>query len=294
MKKNVLIMGGGEIGTAISKLLSNSSVAETELYDEKESLCSSSTDLLTLLGNANFIFLCIPSRAIEGCVLNLKNRLESKPTIISLTKGLGPDSKKFSGELLIESFGEDNVAVLGGPMLAEEIMEGLSTSATLGSTKETFEKVAKLFENTGLSLEHSTDIQGVSVAGVLKNIYAIGLSIADALELGANAKGVLNKFAVSEMGVLTQTLGGRPETVLEFAGVGDLVATANSPHSKNREFGRKMAEGDFDGMESEGSSSLPFLIERLAGKQIPKFLNAIIRIVLDKADAKSVFKSLIG
>lgn len=294
MKQNVLIIGAGEIGTAISKLLAGIDDTEIALYDVDEELCSSDEDLLTLLRRADFVFICVPSGAIGDCLPGLKKHLKPKTIIISLTKGICPKSKKFTGELLIENFGEERVAVLGGPMLSEEIIQGFPTRAAIGSTKETFEKVAGLFNDTKLTLEHSEDILGISIAGVLKNVYAIGLSIADALNLGADAKGVLNKLAISEMGRLVELLGGRLETALGLAGVGDLVATANSPYSKNRELGRRIAKGEFDSMRSEGSDSLPLLIQRLSNKDIPEFLRTIESIVSDKTDAKSAIEKLLS
>lgn len=290
MKRKVLIVGAGEIGSAISKILQKH---DPMLWDRKPKLCTHGTNLQKLCEEASFVFLCIPSHAIDECADNIRGHISRNTIVISLTKGLERKDGQLTSELLKKRFGKSRIALLAGPMLAEELEMGLATKATLASTKKTFEAVNPLFKNTQLSLEHTTDIQGAAAAGVLKNVYALALGITHALELGDNAQGVIMHQAITEMQLLIKKLGGKPETALSLAGLGDLEATGNSDHSENRTTGKKLVASRKTKLMSEGSLSLPLLVKRVGASELPPLMKATKQVVLDRKDARKIFTKLL-
>lgn len=294
MKTKVLIVGGGEIGTALSKLLKDNKKLGIDLWDIKKSLCTDSKILSEAVKGKELIFLCIPSFAIASCASDMAPHISRKTTVISLTKGLERKTGKLSSEILLENFGWWRTGILAGPMLAEELNMGLSTKAVLASKRNTFLKVQKLFKGTHLSIEHWRDMKGVSIAGVLKNVYALSLGIAEALKLGSNAKGVLLKMALEEMQILTRRLGGNPKTVLTLAGIGDLQATGNSKFSHNHAAGQEAVHSKKKKLTSEGALSMPPLLKRLGHQDLPPLLKAIRDVVVKRKDARETFLKLLS
>lgn len=293
MQTKVLIVGGGEIGRAINTLLKDKRGISTRIWDKSPKLCTGSKDLAVAAEDIDFVFLCIPSHAIDDVALQIKKLCPRKALVISLTKGLERKNGKLTSEVLRKALGRNHIALLAGPMLAEEIESGLPTKAVLAGNKRVFDKVQELFARTRLSLEYSSDINGVAAAGVLKNIYSLGLGMADALELGANARGVLFTMAVREAQALVVKLGGKKETLLSLAGIGDLEATSNSPHSENRTAGQRLIHGRKQRLVSEGTMSLPILLKRIGKSKEYPLLAAIATVVAGKKNPRQTLETLL-
>ena len=151
-----------------------------------------------------------------------------------------------------------------------------------------------LFAGTKMRVETSDDVPGVVWSAILKNVYAIGLGMTEGLGWGANARGWFVAKAVEEAGGILEDLGGRRETFHGVAGVGDMVATGFSPHSKNRTLGEHWAKEGKAPFESEGQVSLPQLLQVL-GKRASKYpaLMALKATLIGKKKAKAVFADLI-
>jgi glycerol-3-phosphate dehydrogenase (NAD(P)+) len=292
MKQQILIIGAGEVGRALSKVLNQRRDAEIKFWD-KDPRLSSDKNLGDLIMSSQFIFLCIPSPAMASVISDVKPYLRRKTLVVSLTKGMDRRSGKFSSELLCRRFGKRRIAILAGPMIAEELRTGASTKATVGTTKAGFEKLSQLLAGTSLHIEYSSDIQGTAAAGVLKNIYAMGLGMIDALKLGSNAKGVFVNVALLEIAFLIKKLGGRPETAYMLAGLGDLEATGNSTNSVNRVVGQKIVAGELSKLTSEGLISLEPLVKRMGSSNLPPVLSAIRKTVKNPRGARGIFENLI-
>ena len=175
-------------------------------------------------------------------------------------------------------------------MLAAEIAAGKNAAAVFASPFESEAKsTADLFLSPIFSVELSKDAISVSLAGILKNIYAIGLGIADGLGLDGNAKGLITARAVNEMLGIAEAFGTDKEIILGMAGLADFIATAYSPYSRNREVGDEIVKSGKCNLKGEGIASLPPLIARL-GVNTEKFplLNAIKKIVIDCEPAKPI------
>ena len=292
MGQQVLIIGAGEIGKALLRVLGQKKNVAVRFWD-KNPRFSSGKDLGELARTSQFIFLCIPSLAMTQVVSDIKPYLRRKTLVVSLTKGMDKRSGKFSSEILRQRFGKIRTAILAGPMIAEELKTGALTKATVGSTRSGFKKLERLLVGTSLHIEYSSDIQGVSVAGVLKNIYAMGFGMIDALELGSNAKGVFINTTLLEMEMLIQRLGGKPGTTHTLAGLGDLEATSHSLNSANRVVGQKIIEGKLGKLTGEGLSSLEPLVKRIGSKNLPLALSTIRRTIKNPKGAKKTFEDLI-
>ena len=276
--KNILIIGGGEIGKAVHFILSQKAGVSPLIYDSNPIKATTSLSLEELTKSSDVIFLCIPSSAVQEIVSQISNG-EHHCIIVSLIKGIEPSTQKWIDEFL-ELFFPNNVALLSGPMLAEEIMAGFSTKAMCACTNDTFKIIKSLFENTTLFLEHNEDVRGVAVQGVLKNVYAIGLGVIDALKLGANYKSVFVVKALQEISLLTKHFGGQSDTAYSLSGLGDLIATGYSNYSKNHLVGEELVVNGTCSIKSEGCLSLPFVI-KLIGQDLSHFplLSMIHRIM---------------
>jgi len=293
MQKRILIVGAGEIGSTLLGVLKKNKDNRVSIWDIDPRLCSSKDSLQKMASNSNFLFLCIPSHAIDACIDKVKKHLEDKAIIISLTKGIERKRGFLTSELLLKSFGKERIALLAGPMLAEELKRNLKTQACVASNNNVFKKVSSLFFNTPLSLKRLEDIHGASACGVLKNIYSLGLGIAYGLKMGDNARGVLLLRATREMQSLMSKFKGKSTTVLTLAGLGDLEATSSSEFSKNHATGAMIARGKKIAHFSEGHLSLPLITKRIGKTSLPPFMKAISLVVQEKKGPRKIFDSLL-
>ncbi|MFA5987159.1 MAG: NAD(P)-dependent oxidoreductase [Candidatus Paceibacterota bacterium] len=291
----VAIIGAGDIGKAVGHLLQKNGLS-VGYWDVDKSRMPEEIELKDLVSNAKFIFLCIPSWCMADCVKSVEGCFNKNAKIISLTKGIEGKSGEFTGEFLVKTFGKDRVGILAGPMLAAELEMGIKTAAALAGDKKFFDETSKIFAGTSLFLYHCDDVVGASMASVLKNIYAMGLGIADALDLGSNYKGAYVNLAIFEMGEILKGFGCRPETAVTMAGLGDLVATGSSKFSKNRTLGEEIIKTGKYTVKSEGISSLPFFLKRLELAKIsiddlPVFL-AVKKVLIDGKSPSSELNSI--
>lgn len=293
MQNRVLIVGAGEIGSALSGVLKKNKNNRISIWDIDPKRCFPEDSLEKMVADAHFLFLCIPSHAIDTCIDRVKRHIGKNTFVISLTKGIERKRGFLTSELLVKSFGKERIALLAGPMLAEELRRNLETRACLATNSSAFKKISTLFADTPLFLERLDDIHGASACGVLKNIYSLGLGIADGLKMGSNVRGILLLWAIKEMRTLIPAFKGRPTTVLTLAGLGDLEATSSSEFSKNHATGSMIARGKKITHFSEGAFSLSMVIKRLSKKRLPPFMKAISRVILNKKDPRKTFETLL-
>jgi glycerol-3-phosphate dehydrogenase (NAD(P)+) len=192
----------------------------------------------------DFILFCLPANPHFELASRLRPRLRRDGVCLSVAKGLDEHGRT-AAQALTEALGSVSAfGVLYGPMISEEIRDGRPAFAQAGTTHaETYGRVRELFAETSLSLEHSTDIAGISWSAVLKNVYAILFGVADEMGMGDNTRGYLAVAAVAELESIVTGLGGDPETPRRLAGLGDLITTATSPGSHHHEVGRRLARG---------------------------------------------------
>jgi glycerol-3-phosphate dehydrogenase (NAD(P)+) len=210
--------------------------------------------------------------------------------LVSFAKGIDAESEKTMPELFAGLAPQHPLAAVGGPMLAEEISAGGNAAAVIASKDESFRAALhELFSSPQFRAEPSADPGSVAWAGVLKNIYAFALGIADGLKVSDNEKGWFAAKAIDEMAGLAATLNIDPAIVLGTAGVGDLIATGYSQHSRNRQAGDEIVATGTCKVPGEGLMSLPAFIKRLGPDTAIKFplLTAVKKITLDHEPAKT-------
>ena len=203
------------------------------------------SNLASAVKEVEYILIVVPSHAFRSVVNALIPMLNQQQKLIWASKGLDPEA----GKLLHEVVDELIIwpiprAVLSGPSFAAEVAKGLPTAVTVASPDVSYaNEVAQLFRNNVFKVYTSTDMIGVQVAGSVKNILAVATGIADGFGFGANARSALITRGLAEMIRLGVALGGKSETFIGLAGVGDLVLTCTDNQSRNRRFGIAVGSG---------------------------------------------------
>ena len=159
-------------------------------------------------------------------------------------KGFDPDSRKLPHQVVAECWPDPRVGAFSGPSFALEVALGQPTAVVLASADRAFaESTARALNSTRLRVYSSTDVVGVELGGAVKNVIAIAAGICDGLRLGRNARAALVTRGLAEIVRLGTVMGGRPETFMGLAGLGDLVLTCTGDLSRNRAVGMRLAEG---------------------------------------------------
>lgn len=293
MSRHVAIIGAGPIGRAIEKLLHDAG-SLTSICDKDPAKASMCVPTDVAVPRADIVFLCVPSWSMRDAAGQVARHLRPGAIVVSIAKGIEEGTGKFMPDVLRETLPEGHpIAVLCGPMLASEIMEGLASGATIGTAERaTYDAIVDAFRGSRVVLQHSTDLQGVAVVGVLKNIYAVGLGILAAMELGKNSKGLYVEAAARECKDIVVRFGGRPETVDSLAGLGDLIATGFSDRSRNRTAGEQIVRTGSTNLKGEGVSSLPFVVAALGDIKKYRVLEALHGVVAGNRNARAEFSYL--
>lgn len=191
----------------------------------------------------DIILIVLPSNALSSFLDKLQSIYKGQ-IIVNATKGFEHLSLKTMSQIITEKLGKAPVVVLSGPNIAREVSAGKPTKAVLASEDlHAINTVAKIFKNDLLFFEASRDIVGVELCAALKGVLAIGVGIADGLDLGINFIGLLITYGLKEFSTIAQLLNVSSVTIYGIAGLGDLIATCLSENSRNRQFGKLLAQG---------------------------------------------------
>lgn len=207
-------------------------------------------DLPVALGEAALVVWAVPSIALRGVALAARAHLAPDALEACATKGLEPEGMGGSGharrmsEVLGEALGERPRAVLVGPSHAEEVSRGIPTSMVAAAARiEWAEAVQQAFFAPRFRVYAQDDLVGVELGSALKNVIALAAGVGDGLGYGDNTKGALLTRGLAEMSRLGTAAGARRETFFGLSGMGDLITTAISRHSRNRRVGEELARG---------------------------------------------------
>ncbi len=259
-----VVLGAGAWGTAIAvHLASNGHQIHLWDRDEKKLLQMQATRINTTylptillppsitiytnlkdcINHGNNFFIAVPSHGFVRLLTDIAPQLKKNSLIAWGTKGL--IHGKFLHFVASDCLGDDyQFVAISGPSFAKEVALGLPTAVTFASNVQEYAEVAaKLFHSKTFRPYVSTDLLGVEIGGVVKNIIAIAVGISDGLGFGANARAALITRGLSEMTQLGLHLGGKVSTFYGLAGVGDLILTATDNQSRNRRFGIALGEG---------------------------------------------------
>ncbi len=200
-----------------------------------------------LAAQAQLILLAVPSKTIRSNALQLAPQLAADTIVLSCAKGIEAGSLETMSEVLAEALAPHPrglIGALSGPNIANEIAKGLpSTSVVALSDDQAGQRAQSLLTTTLMRIYRSSDVIGVELGGALKNIVALGAGICDGMGLGDNAKAAFITRGLAEMTRLGMARGAHPLTFAGLAGLGDLIATCASPHSRNRRLGEALARG---------------------------------------------------
>ncbi|WP_042223582.1 NAD(P)H-dependent glycerol-3-phosphate dehydrogenase [Oceanobacillus manasiensis] len=252
------------------------------------------------------IIIVVPTKAIREVCKQLQTALKQKVTIIHATKGIEPVTLKRVSQLIseeMEQYSEEEIVVLSGPSHAEEVALRQPTTVTVSSNNAKNASYAQdLFINDAFRVYTSPDILGIELGGALKNIIALGAGISDGLGYGDNAKAALITRGLAEIARLGTSLGANPLSFLGLPGVGDLIVTCTSVHSRNWRAGNLLGKGykledvlEKMGMAVEGvrtvKAAYQFAEEQNVEMPITK---GIYQILFEEQDPKKVVEQLMS
>ncbi|MGY3199670.1 NAD(P)H-dependent glycerol-3-phosphate dehydrogenase [Streptomyces sp. TE5632] len=207
---------------------------------------TATTDPAAALEGADYVVLSIPAQSLRANLADWAPHIPSHAVIVSLMKGIETDTGRRASQVIAQVTGvpADRIAVLSGPNLAREIMEGQPAAATIACPDEdAARRFQKACHASYFRPYTSTDVIGCEMGGAVKNVIALAVGIAVGMGLGDNATAVLITRGLAETTRLAVRMGAHPATLAGLSGLGDLVATCSSPLSRNRTFGTRLGQG---------------------------------------------------
>ena len=266
--KKVSVIGAGSWGTALAFVLAENGhdcliwgrrEEQTREINEhhtnqaylKECILpntlKASSDLSRVVSHADIIIVAVPTKSMREIGAQLNALIHQPKLIVHVSKGIEPDTQKRITEMLAEEIRPEArraLVVLSGPSHAEEVVQRHPTTVTVASHDvEAAKEVQTLFMNPNFRVYTNEDVLGVELGGALKNVIALAAGITDGLEYGDNAKAALITRGLAEITRLGVKMGANPLTFSGLAGMGDLIVTANSVHSRNWKAGNMLGKG---------------------------------------------------
>ena len=239
LSHNVAIIGAGTWGSALGKII-DSNHYSVQLWSRR-----SEVNLANILKNSFVVVSAVSIKGVKPTIDRLKNLdLQSQTIIVSATKGLDPQTTKTPSQMWREAFPNNPLVVLSGPNLSREIMQDLP-AATVVASKNSIaaETIQSVMASELFRVYVNQDPLGTELGGTLKNIMAIAAGVCDGMNLGTNAKAALLTRALPEIIAIGTCLGAKAETFFGLSGLGDLIATCESPLSRNYQVGYGLAQG---------------------------------------------------
>ena len=278
----IAVIGAGSWGTTLAILLAEKG-HDVKLWARREELANSigslkenkqylpgikipnnliaDSSLKNAIDGSDMIINVIPSEYVRETLRQIKPYFNGQ-IIVSATKGIEHSTGKRMSQVMEDELGSDaKIAVLSGPNHAEEVSKKMPTASVVASkNKKTANIVAGAFATPMFKMYQLNDVAGVEICGALKNISAIATGVCDGLGFGDNAKASIITLGLTEMNNFGRHFGAKRGTVYGLAGVGDLIASCTSKHSRNRFVGEQLARGksmedikkEMHGMVAEG------------------------------------------
>jgi len=261
----VSVLGAGGWGTALAVLLSerNNEVVLWEFFDDYAKVLNVkrenikflkgvkiprtiriTSDLKEALESSDFIVLAIPSHLLRSLLKNIKKLDFKNRVFISVIKGIEQATLMTPTQVINDELGKVKIAVLSGPSHAEEVGRKVPTTVVVAS-KDTklAETIQSMFFTNYFRTYSRTDVMGVELGGSIKNVIAIAAGTLDGLKTGDNTKAALITRGLAEMRRLGVAMGGEEDTFFGLSGIGDLIVTCDSRHSRNRFVGEQLGRG---------------------------------------------------
>ena len=263
--KKISVIGAGSWGTALACLLNDNqhnvtiwSIDKNEVEmlttyrEQKEKLAGVkvadeikiTADLKEALTDKDIVVMAVPSIFVRSTAKKMAEVISGSPIIVNVAKGIEENTLMTLTDIIKEELPGYQVAVLSGPSHAEEVGRKIPTTCVVGSSdKETCEILQDVFMNQVFRVYTSSDVLGIELGGALKNVIALAAGINDGLGYGDNSKAALMTRGIAEISRLGVKMGAKMETFYGLSGIGDLIVTCSSKHSRNRNAGYYIGKG---------------------------------------------------
>lgn len=322
--EKIVVVGSGSWGTALALTLARKNCYDVVMWEYNKELAEKlektrENELLpgvkfpdnlhvtnekeNLFKDAKVVIFSIPSQVLRGVVAQFSNQLRSDLLIVNTGKGLEISTgMRLSDVIKDEIFGKyhNNIVVLSGPTHAEEVAMGLPTTIVAAGKYENAKKIQEIFNSKVFRVYVNEDMIGVELGGAVKNCLALGAGIADGMGFGDNTKAALITRGIAEMTRFGKACGAKEITFSGLSGIGDLIVTCASKHSRNRHVGECLGKGqklkqilDEMTMVAEGVPTVKAVYEQAKAKNISMpILEATYNILYKDADATSMVTEL--
>ena len=322
---NISLLGCGTWGSAISQeLAKNGHIVYAWHYDSAilDSMNESrkhpklpnfdfhqnisfEKNIESCISKSNLIVIAVPSHAVRELMNDSFRFFTDKTILINLSKGLENNTLKTMSEVILEGSGIDKkkIVSLYGPSHAEEVLKGFPTTLVSASIDDkTSILIQDVFSSDVLRIYTNNDLKGVELGGSLKNVIAIATGICDGIGFGDNTKAALLTRGMAEITRLGTSMGAKESTFSGLSGIGDLIATCLSEHSRNRHVGEEIGKGkslskildDMD-MVAEGvkTTRSVFDLSKKYNLDIP-ISECVYKILFDNENPKSIVSELMN
>ncbi|RIO63106.1 NAD(P)H-dependent glycerol-3-phosphate dehydrogenase [Staphylococcus haemolyticus] len=323
----ITVFGMGSFGTALANVLAENghtvlmwgknedSVKELNDHHQNKrylkdvvlnSSIKATSDIKEAVNFTDIYLMALPTKAMREVTSEIDNLIDTKKTFIHVAKGIENDTFKRVSEMIEDSISEEHnggIGVLSGPSHAEEVVIKQPTTVVASSKDEKVSKLIQdLFMNDYLRVYTNNDLVGVELGGALKNIIAVASGIVAGMGYGDNAKAALMTRGLAEISRLGEKLGADPMTFLGLGGIGDLIVTCTSTHSRNYTLGFKLGQGQ---TMDEALNEMNMVVEgiyttnsvyHLAKQQnvdMP-ITNALYKVLFEDNPVKDSVKDLMG
>lgn len=323
----IVVVGAGSWGTALALVLTNKGCFDVHMWEYNKELAekmererenskllpgvkfpdnlhvtNNDTDLLK---DAKAVVFSIPSQVLRGVVARFSPQMRSDLLIVNTGKGIEISSGlRLSEVIKDEILGKyhNNIVVLSGPTHAEEVCKGIPTTIVAAGKIEKARAVQEIFNSENFRVYVNEDIVGVELGGAVKNCLALGAGISDGMGFGDNTKAALITRGVAEMIRFGEKCGADPKTFYGLSGIGDLIVTCASKHSRNRFVGEKLGKGfklqqilDEMVMVAEGVPTVKAVYTKAQelGVNMP-IVEAVYRVLYENETAEMMVKKLMS
>jgi glycerol-3-phosphate dehydrogenase (NAD(P)+) len=249
-RTNLLIVGYGAFGRAVHACLSMRDDVATHVYSRSPKTYDRAPETTfddiarVALGDYDVVVVALPGHAVREVLQRLPAATGST-AFLSCVKGLDPESGMFPSDVIYQATGSDYVAVMSGASFADEMLLGRPVFLTLACANESLGRdLIERLNNPVLRLELSDDVRGLEIAGVGKNIIALGAGLADGLELGDNFRAAFIARGIVELRHVAEKFGGRADTIVATGALADFILSCSSTRSRNYTHGWHLARGD--------------------------------------------------
>lgn len=323
LEEKIAVIGAGTWGMALARMLSNTGLEVTvwsalpaeidELKRTRQqknlpnmeipSDVAFTKDIKVACQGKEILLFAVPSVFVRATAKRASEFVQEGQIIVDVAKGIESETLKTMSEIIAEEIPQAKVVALSGPTHAEEVARDLPTTIVAAHEDISIaKKVQEIFTNPIMRVYTNTDVKGVELCGALKNIIALATGISAGLGYGDNTKAALITRGLAEIERLGVKMGCLPETFSGLAGMGDLIVTATSKHSRNNRCGYLIGQGYTPqeaikqvGMVVEGINAIPAAMELAEkyGVEMP-IVTAVYAIINRGADPKNAVKELMG